>query len=225
MPAAPSTRRCPVPDTDGARACGRRPPASPGVPRHEFPRQAEPRSTKRRPPERRLSGAAPVPNSAVGINLDDRGRERFAIAGRNGVSQAPVATMTASRSATGRHWSRRGTRRRSVRLSSLRRRRPRRRPSSARKSEIGGECACRHERVWVAPSYGSPGRALMRICRQQMQRLPSLGMPALADPPTLQHDMIDAAHAEASAHGEASLAAADDDDISLVHGRVSFEWG
>jgi hypothetical protein len=46
-----------------------------------------------------------------------------------------------------------------------------------------------------------------------------------ADASALQHDMIDAERAQAAAHGKAGLAAADDDDIRISHGRVSFEWG
>jgi hypothetical protein len=46
-------------------------------------------------------------------------------------------------------------------------------------------------------------------------------MPPLGDPPALQHHMVDATQGEASAHGEASLAAADDDNVSRVHDVVS----
>jgi hypothetical protein len=46
-------------------------------------------------------------------------------------------------------------------------------------------------------------------------------MPPLGDSPALQHHMVDAAQGEASAHGEASLAAADDDNVSRVHDVAS----
>ena len=89
------------------------------------------------------------------------------------------------------------------------------------KLEIGGECAGRHEGVGIAPVIRQAGKNAHRVGRQQVQRAPALRMPPLADPPALQHHMVDAAQSEASAHRQAGLAAADDDDVSLAHDVVS----
>ncbi len=79
-----------------------------------------------------------------------------------------------------------------------------------------------HVTVGVVPLVVPVRKTTVPVGREEPQGIPALAAPALADPPALQHDVLDAALPEAAAHGQARLTASDDDRVRVFHGLSSF---
>ena len=58
------------------------------------------------------------------------------------------------------------------------------------------------------------------VRREELQRLPTFGSPALADAPALQQHVVAACVREQVADSEAGLAGAHDDRVGALHGRL-----
>ena len=69
-----------------------------------------------------------------------------------------------------------------------------------------------HEAVRVRPGIGKAGELALPVGRHQAEGVPALGAPGLGDAMFFEDDVVDAALFQAPTHGQAGLAAADDDD-------------
>ena len=95
-------------------------------------------------------------------------------------------------------------------------------PVSDRRAERGGvrlevahERAGRQEAVRVRALVAPAGQPRHPVRRQQVQGVPALGAPALADPAAVEDDVVATGGGEQAAHGQAGVAGADDDGVGL----------
>src|SRR5690606_32374257 len=72
--------------------------------------------------------------------------------------------------------------------------------------------------VGIVARVAEARQPALPVGRQQPERVPALGAPRVGDLAALEHDVIDAALAQAPAHGEAGVPGADDDAFDRAHG-------
>ena len=69
-----------------------------------------------------------------------------------------------------------------------------------------------------SPAVCQPGSRFSQFGREQVQRVPARGAPALADPAAVEDDVLAPGQGEQAAHGQAGVAGADDDGVDGVQG-------
>ncbi len=82
--------------------------------------------------------------------------------------------------------------------------------------KVRGDLILLHEAVRVVALVGIAGQGALPVRRDQAEGIPALAAPGVGDGVLLDHEMIDAGLLEVVAHGQASLATADDDDAVVL---------
>lgn len=75
--------------------------------------------------------------------------------------------------------------------------------------------------IGIAARIGESGQPALPLGREQPQRVPSLGTPALRDFAALQQDMVDRTLREAAAHRKSRVPRTDNDGGDSAHRAVS----
>jgi hypothetical protein len=83
--------------------------------------------------------------------------------------------------------------------------------------EMSAELGGRHESVGIPAPVRPGGERVHPVRREQVERVPRVAVPPLADTAALQHHVVTAARGQAAAGGQAGLAGADDDGVDGGH--------
>jgi len=87
---------------------------------------------------------------------------------------------------------------------------------------VVGDLVAPDEAIGVRPAQGVAGQAALPVGGNEAERVPALVAPAVCDVLALEDEVVHAALAQAEAHGQARLAAANDHDLVMaadVNGR------